>query len=81
MENVMSRDGLNSLGLTFREWEREVDRDLVEICQMPSECLADYPSRSLWECDVEPAAAAVECLVRWNDYPEEELPEEYQGIL
>lgn len=65
----MNPNNPNEDGLTFAEWQKAVDRELIRLCDMPADCLADYPAYDMWNDSVPPLEAAVECLVEWNDYP------------
>lgn len=58
----------NEDGLTFREWQKLVDRELIRLCGLTAGCLADYPSYDLWNDSVPPLEAAVVCLTEWNDF-------------
>jgi hypothetical protein len=59
----------NENGLTFDDWIRDVDQELIRICGLGSRDLADFPSWDLWHDGVPPVEAAGVCLVEWNDYP------------
>jgi hypothetical protein len=59
----------NAYGDTFNAWVRKVNTELVEICGLDTDSLADFPSADLWADDNTPAEAARVCLEDWNDTP------------
>ncbi len=65
----------NTDGLTLAAWLDKVDHELVHLCDMPHDCLADFPIWDLWNDDVSPAEAAYICLVEWNDFPSDLIEE------
>jgi hypothetical protein len=66
-------DNPNEDGLTFAQWQVQVDRHLVDLCGLTAGCLADYPSYDLWNDSVPPLEAARICLSEYNDFPEDLL--------
>lgn len=49
-------------GLTFREWKREVNKELVHLCGMVADDLPDYDYWDAWDGEVTPADTAREVL-------------------
>lgn len=58
--------------MTFQEWLREVDRELLAICGLTHRDLADYLYRDAFDDECEPSEVAVSVLED-NDFPFEAL--------
>lgn len=48
----------NEQGQTFSQWKTEVDRELVKLCDIPSEFLPDVDYYGMWKTGQTPKEAA-----------------------
>jgi hypothetical protein len=49
-------------GLTFEQWQNEVDKILLNHVAMTADEMADYASRFCYDSDYSAAEGAIECL-------------------
>ena len=47
---------------TFAQWMGQVNKLLIQMCGMSSECIADYCYRSAFDCGDTPEEAAQDAL-------------------
>jgi hypothetical protein len=65
-------------GLTFRQWKRDVNRELQRICGLSADDLADCDYWSYWNDGMSAADAATEVLAE-NDFPFDTTDTGYGG--
>lgn len=66
---------VNTDGLTLATWLGKVDHELIRLCDLTHDCLAEFPIRDLWADGVDPVEAAHVCLLEWNDFPADLIEE------
>lgn len=57
--------------MTFEEWKNEVDDEIMGICGLSADDLADAPYYDNYEGGTEPKDMARIVLVEYNDFPED----------